>query len=435
MLNILCLHLHSTTWFKVILLLLTQAVCLFSNPAQIFGQCAVSPSYKLTSSFPVGAKPNALVIGDFNLDGTPDIAATINSYTNFDGKITVLSGNRLWGFRAASEFSISSAQSVAKSPLSIVTADFNKDGKPDLATANQSTGNISVLLGDGTGRFEQQQARVFSSVASPVSIKAGDFNNDGNLDLVTVGGAASNSTNRIAIHLGNGAGDFGDSNGQPIYQSFSNYDSPNAVATGDFNRDGKTDLVIVGFDERSYPNHWKHITILQGDGVGRFAIVKDYRLLGLEYANNPQDAAVGDFNGDALPDLAVGLAYSTQIYLNSGSGFNRVGDVPHGLSYSITTADLNSDGKDDIARAMSSSGSGASVFIALGDGAGGLVQPRGIVTGFSANAIVSGDFDANGKADLAVTDSSSNTVYVLLNACGMNRKRWRGAAGRLLPTL
>ena len=177
------------------------------------------------------------------------------------------------------------------------------------------------------------------------------------------------------------------------------------------------------------------MTTLHGDGAGGFAVAYNYRLLDLQYSDGPEDVAVGDFNGDGLPDLAVGLAYSTEIYLNSGSGFNKVGDVPHGLSRSITIADLNGDGKLDIARAMTASGINASVFIALGDGAGGLVQPRNIVTGFTANAIVSGDFDANGKADLAVTDSSTGNVYVLLNACGINRKRWRGVAGRLLPSV
>ncbi len=193
-----------------------KVVCLFSNPAQIFGQCTVSPSYKLTSNFPVGAKPNALVIGDFNLDGTPDIATTTNSFLyNSEGKITVLSGNRLWGFGTANEFFISPTQTGAKSPLEIITADFNKDGKPDLATANNGNGNISVMLGDGTGRFEQPQTRVFPSVLSPTSIKAGDFNNDGNPDLVVVGQAPGNSwiMERIAIHLGNGTGHFGDASG------------------------------------------------------------------------------------------------------------------------------------------------------------------------------------------------------------------------------
>jgi len=370
--------------------------------------------------------------------GTPDIATTTNSYVyNAEGKITVLLGNRLWGFRTANEFYISPTQTGAKSPLAIITADFNKDGKPDLATANQRFGNISVLLGDGTGRFEQPQVRVFPSVLSPTSIKVGDFNNDGNLDLVVVGRAPGNSwiMERIAIHLGNGTGHFGDASGQPIKQSFSNIPDVVSVATGDFNRDGKIDLTVVGFDSFDYVSRPRFVTTLHGDGAGSFAVANNYRLFDLEYSNSPEDVAVGDLNGDALPDLAAGMSHSTRIYLNSGSGFNKVGDVPHGLSRSIAIADLNGDGNTDIARAVTSSGSGESVFIALGDGAGGLVQPRSIITGFPATAIVASDFDANGKADLAVTDSSIANVYVLLNACGMNRKRWRGGAGLLLPTV
>ncbi|MDQ3749538.1 MAG: VCBS repeat-containing protein [Acidobacteriota bacterium] len=438
MFNISCLYSHTVVRFKVILIVLAQAVCWFSYPAQIFGQCAISPSFKLTANFPVGASPKALVTGDFNLDGTPDIATTTNSFIyNVEGKITVLLGNRLWGFRTANEFPIGSTQTAAKTPIAIITADFNRDGKPDLATANQATRNISVLLGDGTGRFEQQQVRVFPSVPSPTSIKAGDFNNDGSLDLVVVGQAPGNDRilERIAVHLGNGTGHFGDANGQPIKQSFSNYPDLLSVATGDFNRDGKIDLAVVGFDSFGYVERPRFVTTLHGDGASGFAVANNYRLLDLEYSNSPEEVAVGDFNGDALPDLAVGLSHSTRIYLNSSSGFNKVGDVGHNLSRSIAIADLNGDGKTDIAQAMTGSGSDASIFVALGDGAGGLVQPRNIITGFGAYSVVSSDFDANGKADLAVTDYSSGNVYVLLNACGLNRKRWRGAAGRLLPTV
>jgi len=208
-----------------------------------------------------------------------------------------------------------------------------------------------------------------------------------------------------------------------------------SVATGDFNRDGKTDLTVVGFDSFGYVSRPRFVTTLHGDGGGGFAVAYNYRLFDLQYSNGPEDVAVGDFNGDALPDLAVGLAHSTRIYINSGSGFNKVGDVEHGLSRSIAIADLNGDGKTDIARAMTSAGPEAYVFVALGDGAGGLVQPRNIFTGFPVYSIVSSDFDANGKADLAVTDYSSGNVYVLLNACGLNRKRWRGLAGRLLPNV
>ncbi len=95
MFNVSCLYSCTAFQFKLILFLLAQAICLFFSPAQIFGQCTVSPSYKLTANFPVGASPKALVTGDFNLDGMPDIATTTNSYTSFDGKITVILGKRL----------------------------------------------------------------------------------------------------------------------------------------------------------------------------------------------------------------------------------------------------------------------------------------------------------------------------------------------------
>jgi len=100
----------------------------------------------LTSNFPVGTGPKALVARDFDLDGTQDVATTTNSFTNLDGKITVLLGNRMWGFRPAAEFPVRSPQTPAKSPGAIITADFNRDGKPDLATPRTSLLEISTAI-------------------------------------------------------------------------------------------------------------------------------------------------------------------------------------------------------------------------------------------------------------------------------------------------
>src|SRR5262249_43080802 len=138
--------------------------------------------------------------------------------------------------------------------LGLAMGDFNKDGKPDLATANAGTNSIGVLLGNGTGGFVQAPGSPFMVGTPPVSIATADFNKDGNLDLAT----ANHTSKNVTILLGNGTGGFAPAIGSPI--SVGN--SPSVVVVSDFNLDNKPDLAVGDLTS---------LSILLGNGTGGFA--------------------------------------------------------------------------------------------------------------------------------------------------------------------
>ena len=137
-------------------------------------------------------------------------------------------------------------------PLRIVNADFNSDGNVDLVIGNQGSGNLSILLGTGSGSFGS--ATNFATNIYPVSITGADFNIDGKADLAV----CQNGSFNVCILLGTGTGSFGS------ITNFTVVTTPNSITSDDFNGDGKPDLVVTlgaGADS---------IAILLGAGTGSF---------------------------------------------------------------------------------------------------------------------------------------------------------------------
>ena len=226
--------------------------------------------------------PSSVAVGDFNGDGKLDLGVTSSVYVgpayggHFEGKFNVLLGNGDGTFRPAITTSVANGGAVA-------LADFNGDKKLDVVLTSSGA---SVLLGNGDGTFGA--ATDFSTGNSPRSVAVADVNDDGKLDLVT----ASPYGDSVSVLLGDGLGSFG------AAQSYAVGATPNSVAVGDFNADGKPDLVTAS--PGSYPGYAGSVSVLLGNGDGAF------RLAGVFAAGSyPQSVAVGDFNGDALPDVAV----------------------------------------------------------------------------------------------------------------------------------
>ncbi|MGH9845544.1 MAG: PxKF domain-containing protein, partial [Blastocatellia bacterium] len=221
--------------------------------------------------FGVGGLPLSVAVGDFNLDGKPDLATANFSSNN----VSVLLGQGSGGFGAATNFA------VGLGPESVAVGDFNLDGKPDLATANASSDNVSVLLGQGSGGFG---AATNPGVGdTPVSVAVGDFNLDGKPDLAT----ANFSSNNVSVLLGNDSGGFG------AAANFAVGNFPTSVAVGDFNLDGKPDLATAN----AGPDN---VSVLLGQGSGGFGAATNFAV-----GVDPHSVAVGDFNLDGMPDLAT----------------------------------------------------------------------------------------------------------------------------------
>jgi RHS repeat-associated protein len=348
-------------------------------------------SFGAPIDFAVGAGPWALSVGDFNRDGKADLSVTNQNSNNVSILLNTTSFSPSGTFGPATNFAVGSfPESVA------VAEDFNRDGRLDLSVANSGSHTVSVLLGNGTGALSTATDFVTGSV--PRSVAAGDLNRDGKLDL-----AVANSGGEVSILTGSGDGTFEDAIG------FEAGNQPISVATGDFNRDGRLDLAVANFSDDS-------VSVLLGDGVGSFGIPADYAV-----GEGPYYVAIDDLNGDGKLDLAVANLGPTQngntisILLGDGTGsFGAATSVGVGTGpTSVTTGDFNRDGRLDLAVANSTSNN---VSILLGDGTGAFGEPTNFTAGsgpFVSFAAV-GDFNRDGKLDLAVANLGSSIISILL---------------------
>ncbi|WP_229668952.1 beta strand repeat-containing protein, partial [Edaphobacter acidisoli] len=224
--------------------------------------------------------PTALVVGDFNGDGIPDIAVAGTLLGG--GTVNVLLGTGSGTFSNPPLTGIG----VGNNPASIVVGDFNGDGNLDFATANQQSNTYSVMLGTGNGStFNQVTGSPFTtgSGTSPAALVTADFNGDGNLDLAI----AESGKNRVDIFKGNGNGTF-----TLQAPSLATGSSPSSIVFGDFNADGKIDLAVANSSSN---------TVGMFLGNGNFSFQSQTTT---SVGTLPSVAAAADYNGDGTTDLA-----------------------------------------------------------------------------------------------------------------------------------
>jgi len=353
-------------------------------------------------SYTTGGNSCSVATGDFNGDGKIDLAVvnegTWNGQTYVGGSVSVLLGNGNGTFQPAVNYTVGS-----EPPLSVAAGDFNGDGKLDLAVTTVGSYNgtgwadcgVNVLLGNGNGTF---QAPVNYAVdSSPNSVTAGDFNGDGNTDLVVA------DQDAVSVLLGNGNGTF-----QPAVDYFAIANN-NSVTVGDFNGDGIEDLAVA--DEGVYSDGTyidSGVNVLLGNGNGTFQPAVCYAA-----GTSPSSVTVGDFNGDGKADLAVADQLGgVNVLLGNGNGTFQPA-VVYTLTSApqcITVGDFNGDGKTDLAVADQS---GVSVLLGNGNGAFGPEVYYG--DAYGPCGVTVGDFNADGRPDLAWADYDAGTVRTLQN--------------------
>jgi hypothetical protein len=295
-------------------------------------------------------------------------------------------------------------------PLSIATGDFNGDGKLDLAVANGTDNTVSVFLGKPDGSFSPRID--YPTGPQPSSVTIGDFNGDGNLDIAVASqncfviahiSTITCGQASVSILLGNGDGTF-----QP-HQDFPTATRPFSVATADLNGDGKLDLVLAGDLSNS-------VSVLLGNGDGTFQSHVDYPVP--SPGGGPYWAIVADFNADGKPDVAAGYGDgSVAIYLGNGDGTLQGPQTlqlrdSFGANSGAAAGDFNGDGKIDIAVTSSS---GANIFLGNGDGTFTFLN----VVASGDGPVTAIDLNKDGRLDLIVvgTDSlhgTSGAVYALV---------------------
>ncbi len=300
--------------------------------------------------------------------------------------------------------------SVGVQPQAVVSGDFNNDRKLDLAIVNSNSNQLSILLGNGNGTFTLKSSPVTGN--DPVAIATGDFNQDGKPDLVV----ANYSDSTLSVLLGNGDGTFTAAPGAPPATSA----GPVAVATGDFSRDGRLDIVTVNALEND-------ASTLLGNGDGTFTT----ELNGATTGTTPRSLAIGDFNADGKLDLAFVNQGNNNVSVLKGNGdgtFTKNRSPITGKAPScLVTADFNGDGKLDLAVTNQTDNT---VSILLGKGDGTFSQSFTAATGNAPVAATLGDFDGDGKLDLVIANSLNNTVSILLgNGDGTFRPRTDSPTG------
>jgi hypothetical protein len=358
------------------------------------------------------------------------------------------------------DFNLASGYEAGQNTFAYTTADFNLDNNLDIVVINAEIRTVSVLLGDGVGGFASP--RVYPTEINPWSITSGDLNSDGKSDLIV----ASFYENKFALLFNNGDGGFSTPNIFVPPSQFPNQGEFYDLKTADFNGDGNLDVVAV------QNQTGKQLKFFLGNGTGGLTLTST-----LNVAGNESLIAVGNLNGDNLPDVVVSggssstaryvsfvfgqqsgnfslsfgfnvierpvgfrianfdnvagndLAISfedtttpTQHFLqpwfNNGSGAFSAGAKINLLYFlppsEVTSGDFNNDGKIDLATTLSSK----IVMVIYGTGNGEFENPRYWSVPSSSSGVIANDLNQDGRTDLATIEKSfarSNTVSVLLN--------------------
>jgi uncharacterized protein (TIGR03437 family) len=282
---------------------------------------------------------------------------------------------------------------------SVSTADVNGDKKPDLVYA-EATG-IAVELGNGDGTFAAPV--VYATTGAPVAVSILDLNGDGVPDLFVTQSSGAN----VFLNSGNGAFAAGVAvNGGPFGKT----------AVADFNGDGKPDVAVLT-NAADFSSETLLILLSKGDGT--FEAPPQVVLP----TGNPATAiATADFNGDGKPDLVVsypgsnGLNTILALYLGKGDGTFETPSIPQATGAVVAAGDLNGDGKPDLVSYDYITG----VFaVSLGNGDGTFRAPMNISTGV-VTTITIADLNGDGKPDLVMGDCCGNAEasYMLGNGDG-----------------
>jgi hypothetical protein len=279
---------------------------------------------------------------------------------------------------------------------SVAAGDFNGDGNLDLIAANQNSYDLGLLLGNGDGTF--QTALNYPVMSQPRSVAVGDLNGDGNLDVVV----GSETGGDISLLAGNGDGTFQ----SPV--SLGLVDRPEFILVKDLNADSKLDLAVASF------GGFVHVFPGNGDGTVQAAVSYPTGMASISV-----DAA--DFNSDGKLDLAVANQNSNDFSILAGNGDGTfqpaVSYSSSGFPTSIKAAELNGDGQMDlvVGRFGLAPDYTGMVGVLLGNGDGTFNPAVDYTVGMGAYSLAVSDFDADGSTDVVVANDLSNSVSVLSN--------------------
>ncbi len=343
----------------------------------------------------VGRIPTSMVVADFDADGNPDIAL-INWY---DGSVQVLYGDGKGGSSYSYQMPVGTPP--YEGAVNLAAGDFNGDGIVDLAVVT-GDGYVHILKFAGDRSFsDSTETHV---CADPEYIATGDFNNDGTLDVVV----SCQEPFGMYYMEGTGYGSLDPPKAIAINRI------PAQIAVADFNGDGNLDFAVGSVDSL--------VTVFLGDGKSNFTLLNT-----LYAGGDPEGVVVGDFNGDGSPDLAAisDTDNLITVFLNNNNGTGVLSQKAtystgsNAVTASITVGDFNGDGVTDLAYTTSTanpysmdpaSAVDSIAAVLKGKGDGTFSAGPTAITGRNPFAVVAGDWNGDGFTDLAISDAFDDTI-------------------------
>jgi len=379
-------------------------------PAQPTFPAAAVPSFNEQHFFGAGGAAG-VVVGDMNGDGILDIiqGSVCDSYSCLPNMVYINAG-------AGDLFYTRTLGTGNTDTWSVATGDLNGDGALDIVTGNQ--GQDVLYLNDGAGNFTPHNFGPGDDWTTFVAVA--DMNGDGALDII-----AGNAFVTSTIYLNDGAGNF--PNTSPYTRPFGMAsDAVSSVAIVDLNGDGALDIAVGNYVG---PN-----TIYLNDGAGNFPNASPYTRTFGTGSDWTTQVAVGDLNGDGVPDLVVGNAPDGQgqggqnvVYLNDGTGnfpntfpYTRPFGTGNDWTTSVALGDLNKDGALDLAVGNYSSGQNV---VYLNDGAGNFADTGSYTRPFgmgndSTRGVAIGDMNGDGALDIVAGNQYEPNVICLNDGAG-----------------
>ena len=354
-------------------------------------------SFTTSSSATVQSDPTGIVAGDFNKDGATDLAV-LNSGS---GTVSILNGNNSGAYAVTRTISVGPATGTGSTYL--LALDINGDGDLDLVTANTTQNDVAVLMGRGNGNFAAVQD--YAVPNGPAYVAPIDFNRDGKPDLAvtqSTGGTVSVLINNTLPTPTNGGLSFV----APHVTSGGHGNMADSVAVADFNHDGYPDIAVAYLQDNA-------VRVLSGTGGGHFSSAAEYPV-----GKQPYSIATGDLNNDGYADLVTANTAdgTVSVLLNNGGGsgtFASAQTYPVGhLPYQVAIGDLNGDGIPDLA--VTNYGDNT-VSILYGQSGGGFTGGQTLTTCTNPYGVAIGDTRHSGQNDVAVTCYRTGQLEVFLN--------------------
>ncbi len=350
--------------------------------------CTGQPLLGGRPSLPTGGSPMHIAAADFDADGRIDLATA-----NFNGTVSVFRST------APGSFATRVDSTVGTGANAIVAADFNQDGRTDLAVTSTTNNAIEVLTNTGNGTF--LPSAMLATGNYPLGLVAVDLNGDGRPDLA----AANLQSNSLTVFINWGSGFSG-----PVTHATGA--QPNSIAAGDFNGDGRPDLA-VGWSLT--PAGGVQVFLNQGAGT----LGPPSALPASQYVNA---VAAADVNQDGRVDLLTGNGsqLSVSVRLNTGAGTFAAATeyATTAAAQSVITVDVNADGRLDLVVPTTTNGFDSSVNLLLNLGSGTFGAAGRHLAGTFPKAVAVADLDGDGAPDLAVANKDSQTVSLLFNLGG-----------------